>query len=406
MDRQNATVFPVQKIPLRQKGKEWRENSVNSVIGKAGTGRVGRYTRKEHMAIDYELYNGNFDKRDLKYITDPFDVGDSFPAAPQEFNVIRPKIDLLVGEESKRPENFLVVQTNDTAVTMVQERKKEMLINYMYDKLGFNKEDEEQAPTPPQIEEYMKKNYKTIAETQASQTISYLREKLNLKNEFIRGWKDGLIAGEEIYYVGIQNGEPMLSRVNPLDCDYDPNPNLENIEDGDWFINHTLMSPSDIYDTYYDKLKEADLDRLLEMTHGSGGGSKQMNSNDNYRPIIYKENISDNFKSNYSHTDNKIDIWHVTWRSYHKVGFVTITDEFDEEIEILVDENYKPDPGEKIDWQWIGQVWEGFRAGRDLYFGIEPIDYIDAPIDSPQRQALHYVGVIYSNTNSSSICIL
>lgn len=390
-------VLPVQKLPLSKKGKSWRENSVNAIIGKEGTGRIGRYTRKEHMYIDYELYNGNFDKKDLKYITDPYDVGDSFPASPQEFNIIRPKIDLLVGEESKRPENFLVVQTNDDAVGMVQEQKKSMLMAYMSEMMGLG-DEETPAMQPPQIEEYMRKNYKTIAETQASQAIGYLREKLNLRNEFLRGWKDGLIAGEEIYYVGISNGEPVLNRQNPLDCDYDPNPNLECIEDGDWFVKHTLMSPSEIYDIYYDKLKESDLDKLLTMSKGSGGSGMQ--GDDNYRPIIYKENITEHFKSAKTYTDDKLDIWHVVWRSYQKIGFISYTDENGEEIEVIVDENYKPDEGEKVDWQWVGQIWEGYRVGNDLYFGIEPVDYVDAPMDAPERMKLPYIGVIYSNTNS------
>lgn len=393
-------VLPVQKISLKKKDKSWKENSVNAIIGKQGTGRIGVYTRKEHMAIDYDLYNGNFNKKDLKYITDPYDIGDSFPASPQEFNIIRPKLDLLVGEESKRPENFLVVQTNDDAVSMLQDQKKELLVNYMNDLLGVSK-DEVPAMEPPQIEEYMRKNYKTIAETQATQTIRYLREKLNLKNEFLRGWKDGLIAGEEIYYVGIHNGEPVLYRQNPLDCDYDSNPNLECIEDGDWFVKHTLMSPAEIYDTYYDKLSESDLDELLRMTQNSGGAGRGAQGNDSYRPIVYKENMADSFKQGYVYTDDKLDIYHVVWRSYQRVGFVTYTDpETGEETELLVDENYKADVGEDIDWQWVGQVWEGYRVGRDLYFGIEPVDYIDAPIDSPVRQKLPYIGVIYSNTNS------
>jgi len=400
--RYNKEVLPVQKIPLSKKTEEWRQHSVNAIIGKQGTGTIGRYTRKEQMAISYELYNGNFDKKDLKYITDPYDVGDSFPASPQEFNIIRPKVDLLVGEQSKRPENFLVIQTNDEAISQAQDKKKEMLVNYMMDSLGYGQEQQQdqQTPPPPQIEEYMRKNYKTIAETQAKQTISYLREKLNLRNEFLRGWKDGLISGEEIYYVGINNGEPVLRRMNPLDCDYDGNPNLEAIEDGEWFVHHTLMAPSEIYDTYYDKLEEKDLDELLAKVHNSASG-KQQNANDTYKPIIYKENITESFKpGTRTMSDGKLDIYHVVWRSYQRIGFITITDENGEEREIAVDEHYKPDKGEKIDWQWVGQVWEGYRVGNDMYFGVEPVDYIDTPLDSPERQPLPYIGVIYSNTNS------
>ena len=125
---EHRSIFPVQKIPLSKKDQKWKENCVNATIGKVGTGRVGTYTRKERMNIAYELYNSNFDKKDLKYITDPFDIGDSFPASPQEFNIIRPKIDLLVGEESKRPENYILIQTNDDAISQMQDKKKELLM--------------------------------------------------------------------------------------------------------------------------------------------------------------------------------------------------------------------------------------------------------------------------------------
>jgi len=49
----------------------------------------------------------------------------------------------------------------------------------------------------------MTKDYKDVVENTAYHTLTYLREKLSLDNEFIKGWKDALIAGTEIYYVGV-----------------------------------------------------------------------------------------------------------------------------------------------------------------------------------------------------------
>jgi len=56
---------------------------------------------------------------------------------------------------------------------------------------------------PEQIAKYMQRDYKDVIENTAYHTIAYLREKLMLDNEFIKGWKDGLIAGVEVYYVGV-----------------------------------------------------------------------------------------------------------------------------------------------------------------------------------------------------------
>jgi len=74
---------------------------------------------------------------------------------------------------------------------------------------------------PEAIAKYMDKDYKDVVENTAYHTLMYLREKLNLDNEFIKGWKDGLISGNEIYYVGILNEEPYLERVNPMFFAYD-----------------------------------------------------------------------------------------------------------------------------------------------------------------------------------------
>lgn len=42
----------------------------------------------------------------------------------------------------------------------------------------------------------------------------------------------------------------------------------------------------------------------------------------------------------------------------------------------IVDENYVPVGTEvNIEPDWIVEVWEGYRAGNDLYFGIQPIEY-------------------------------
>jgi len=250
---------------------------------------------------------------------------------------------------------------------------------------------------PPQIQEYMSRSYKSIAEEQAVNSLAYLKEKLNLPNEFLKGWKDGLIAGEEIYYVGITNGEPNLRRTNPLYCDYDRNPDLECIEDGDWFVYHTMMSASAIYDTYYDKLEEKDLDKLIALSEGQSSVPKAGTGDVNSRSIIYKEHVTpfDDPEG------DSMDVYHCVWRSWQKIGFLTIIDpETGEEDVVDVDESYKPLPGDKIDWKWIPQIYEGYRVSDEFYFGIQPIEYLDAPIESITRSKLPYIGVVYSNTNS------
>nr|UWD62742.1 MAG: hypothetical protein [Bacteriophage sp.]DAE46204.1 MAG TPA: portal protein [Caudoviricetes sp.] len=67
----------------------------------------------------------------------------------------------------------------------------------------------------------------------------------------------------------------------------------------------------------------------------------------------------------------------------------------------IADESYKKIGNElSVEPDWIVEVWEGYRAGSDLYFGIQPIEYQHVSIDNPNSQKLPYCGCVYSNTNS------
>ena len=406
----NAT-FPQQKLPLSKKNEDWQHSCVNYIIGEGNVVSGGMTkTRFGEMQTYYNLYNSIFDEKDFKRVTNPFKVDDGFPATPQDFNIIRPKIDLLIGEETKRPMNFRVVRTSQEAASELMEKEKQMLMQYIMAAITARMSEEEAAQfqeqlangevMPPQaIAKYMERDYKDVIENTAYHTLVYLKEKLNIDNEFIKGWKDALIAGTEIYYIGVLNDEPYMERVNPLYFSYDKSPDLEYIEDGSWCCRRMRLPVAEIYDRYYDKLTEKDLNKLNEMLTGT-----PMNDNgekdpvDNFNSIqmhIYDNPVYDQ-KSRYC-----INVWHCCWKSFKKIYYVTTLDEAGQPQVTIVDETYKKVGTElSVETDWIVEVWEGYRAGSDLYFGIQPIEYQHISIDNPNSQKLPYCGCIYSNTNS------
>lgn len=403
------SAFPRQKLPLSKKGKKWQEDCVNYIIGEGNVTSGGNSTSYYgELQTYYNLYNSIFDEKDFKSITNPFKVEDGFPATPHDFNIIRPKIDLLIGEETKRPLNFRVIRTSQEATSEMQEKEKQMILQYIEAAITANMSPEEaqqfqqqlqsgEIMQPEQIAKYMDKDYKDIVENTAYHSLTYLREKLDLDNEFIKGWKDGLISGREIYYVGVLNAEPYAERVNPICFSYDKSPDLEFIEDGSWCCRKMRMPITEVYDRYYDKLEEKDLDKLEEMigsTPGRNLGDRspvdmgiQLRIYDN--PIFEGSGKS------------LVNVWHCCWKSFKKIFYVTTTDDAGQPQINIVDETYQPVGNEvSIEPDWIIEVWEGYRAGSDLYFGIQPIEYQHVSIDNPNSQKLPYCGAIYSNTNS------
>lgn len=403
------SAFPRQKLPLSKKGKKWQEDCVNYIIGEGNVTSGGNSTSYYgELQTYYNLYNSIFDEKDFKSITNPFKVEDGFPATPHDFNIIRPKVDLLIGEETKRPLNFRVIRTSQEATSEMQEKEKQMILQYIEAAITANMSPEEaqqfqqqlqsgEIMPPEQIAKYMDKDYKDIVENTAYHSLTYLREKLDLDNEFIKGWKDGLISGREIYYVGVLNAEPYAERVNPICFSYDKSPDLDFIEDGSWCCRKMRMPITEVYDRYYDKLEEKDLDKLEEMigsTPGRNLGDRspvdmgiQLRIYDN--PIFEGSGKS------------LVNVWHCCWKSFKKIFYVTTTDDAGQPQINIVDETYQPVGNEvSVEPDWIIEVWEGYRAGSDLYFGIQPIEYQHVSIDNPNSQKLPYCGAIYSNTNS------
>lgn len=413
----NINQFPLQRLPMSKKTQDWKEACVDYIAGHSqGSSRDGNNrSRKEEMQTYYDLYNSIYSEKDLKYVTNPFKQQDGFPAMAQDYNIIKPKIDLLLGEETKRPFNFRVVHTSDIATSEIQDKAKQMIIDYIQATIMSKLGPEEQARyqealqsgeimTPEQIQKYLSKDYKDIAEITAYHSLNYLKNKLNITHEFFKGWKDALIGGEEIYYVGIVNGEPCLQRINPIYFDYDSDTSdLEFIHEAQWCCYEMIMSLTEVYDRLYDKMSEKQLNELLDMMddRSKGGVTPEVRKTSLDYPHIKTHNIN-GFSSNPFEEADNIHVWHCCWKSLKKIGFVNIINpETGMPEEYQVDETYKETGNElDVEWKWIIEVWEGYRIGQDLYVGIQPIEYQHISADNPNAQRLPYTGVIYNNTNS------
>lgn len=412
--------MPIQKLPLSKKTEEWRKDCVDYFIGISDIASSDNLPDRDELQSYYDLYNGIYNEKDLKYVTNPFDQDDGFPATAQDYNIIRPKIDLLLGEETKRPFNYVVCRTSDIASSDVQNKAKQMLLDYMQAAMMAKLGPEEQArfqealqsgeiQTPEEIQKYITKDYKDIAEITAYQTLKFLYKKLDMQHKFNRSYLDVLVGGSEYFYTGIRNGEPYTERVNPKEFTY-ANEDVEYIDEASWCVRRMVMSYSDIYDQFYDILDEKQLDKILELVGQvpTSGYGPDKNSVDDYNHIELKRYNSIN---DYVHDEGDINVivYHVCWKSFKKIGFVTIINpetELPEEFE--VDETYKVTGDElSVEWKWIVETWEGYRAGDDscdevLYFGMKPVEYQFMNGYNLNSSKLPYTGATYSNANSKS----
>ena len=137
--------IPQQRVPKSKKTRKWAEECVDAFIDMS---KFGMSERRSRLKALYEYYNGNIDDEDYKYVLKPYGkTRSNFPSKLRNYPIIKPIIDLLLGEKSKRPLNYSVIVTNADSVTRKEEAKKQapftqvqkMFLNELANQnLGYN----------------------------------------------------------------------------------------------------------------------------------------------------------------------------------------------------------------------------------------------------------------------------
>jgi hypothetical protein len=410
--------MPPQKISSREKTEEWGQRCIDSIIGMSEqavyNGRSSRY-RKE---VNYNLMNSIFDDNDFEYILNPYNlpsrVGNS-PAQIQDFNIIRAKVELLKGEEIKRPFNYRVVAIGGEAVTIFEEKKKELIMQALkqHVQLELAKQglaeppvDENGQPvqpqTPEQIEKWMNVSYTDMRERLANKILQYGERKDNFQFKFNKGWEHALVVAEEVYYIGIVANEPVLRVVNPINFDFDKNPDLDCIEDAQWAKEDRYLSVGQIVDEFGEFLTEEEIERLDQgdVSYYHGGQKPMMFPGYAYNPNDFKG-------MNTNAQDTHIQVTTCVWKSLRKIGFLTEPDG----SETMVDDTFKltaemKAAGYKVEWHYIPEVYKGTKIGNSFYKDIAPLPNQYRSMDNPGTCKLPYVGRVYNNLNSKATSIV
>ena len=434
--------FPQQRLTRAQKVKNdnaWGKQVLNE-LERYSTDVYASYidgkSEFQRKQVNYDLFNGKLDVADFQYVANPYGLAQAgeMPAELRHYDIISPKLRVLFGEEIKRPLNFRVITTNPEAISMKEQEKERLLKEYINAQINQRIEEdvanqtsqlspeESQDPevmkkiqekaakamTPPDIEEYMKRNYIDNKEILGQQILNYLEKKQTLREKFNKGWKHALISGEEIYWTGIINGEPSVKTVNPLYFDFDKDPDIEYIQDGEWARYIMRMTPGSVVDTFGQYLTDKQISDLYTDEAGMGAsqplGSESFNYTDD-NDFLWGQGITYDASNNARY----IRVLHCEWKSLRKLGFLKYMDENMTPQEMMVDETYKinKDTGDiSIRWEWIPEVWEGTKVGDNVYINIRPKPNQFKDIDNLYTCKLGYVGVAYNNLNSRPVSMV
>jgi hypothetical protein len=382
-------ILPQQNLPRSKKDKEWKRACVDALVNSTDFSVSGR---RNYIEL-YKAYRGDLDEDAYSYMLNPYntnrDEHKAFPARLRNYNIIKPIIDLFMGEKAKRPFKFMTSVTNDDVYSLKMEEQKR-LMDIALQQVVINKMNEMGIPTgvesnedqtPERVKEFMEKEYQDPRAIRGQRIVNELMKDCDLVEKFQRLFFNALVAGFTVSYKGAYGNQVIYEDLNPEDIDYAKSPDLIYLEDADWVVANRKMTKAQIYDRFYDDLEEEDIEWL----------EKRSISTPNVLEYLFRDREDKRKEIGEAELYN---VYHVVWKSRVKIGELTYYDEFGLEQTMEVDETYKPDKeaGESVRWIWVNEVWEGWRIEDQIYLGIKPLRNQRRSMDNPSEAKLPYNG--------------
>ena len=296
----------------------------------------------------------------------------------------------------------MVTVSNDDAISKKEEESQKQILENLQqmfvnelNKQGIQTgQPTEEAKTPEQVKDYMETSYQDSRAIVGQQVLNYLKDTLDLEDKLQKGFFDWLVSGYVYSFKGICMDDMDYEIVSPLDIDFSKSPDLEFIEDGDWVVRRQLMSANAVVDQFYDLLTDKQIDQIEDHTSSRSGAFA----------IPFMDRIEDNYGNN----DRYIEVLHVVWKSFRKIGVLYYIDEFGVEQSTLVDDTYKTDKeaGEQTEWYWVNEVWEGYEIDGNIYLGINPLVGQRNALNNISKCKLPYNGRAYSNRHTENVSVV
>lgn len=410
-----ATGRPLQRIPWAQKmedSKHWFKQNVEYYISLSNFNFDGTGPTRKDLRLLYQVYNNQFPQKWFNHITDPLSAQDArhkrFPAKMRPVTILRTNLDLLMGEYPKRPFVYQVVNRGedgynrytDALKTSTQSNLTQHFVAEMQKQTQAQGTPTNQIPgldqieLPPSLKERFNSTYKDAIAIQGQRWLDRALAEYNIQDEFLRMFKDWLIAGRACSYKGILHGTLKYERISPLNLDYDKSPDTIYIEDGEWAVCRRLYTLSDIVDYFYEQLKDEDLHDLENRSQYKS-------------PFAFYQYLQDTY--NRDTFTGKIPVYHVVWKGKKKIKIVSFPDPITGEIqEQEHDEDYiaNKEIGEKVEEMWVNEVYEGWRVGDNIYPSLQPIPVQRNEMNNLSSCKLPYNGRNYSDLHTENISVL
>lgn len=451
------------KKKMANNGKFFETMADHYRLAVGAGGPMGDKEKQKRFMMNYNLFVG----RGKEAMSSFIGGHDEAYAIAQEAGIVapfdavphHPVIDqiakTMVGEQQRRQLKAVAVDSSGYTNNMLKKKRTELMQQYIQqniinplredatmrymrehnikDLFSLSPEEQQQAAadinnrmnfkTPKEIQEFLRKDYRSPAETQAQKLTDYLVQELDVKFLTDEGFKHLLIAGEEVFYVGVRHNEPVLELINPMKFQYDSSSDSMFIEDSEWCTYQTGLKFSDVINRYGDELTESAIKNLAKMSglgHGTSGRQtldrieSELIGEVSMNPSRYTQGVVD-IRNNAGQQEMKnimikagnhkdlfdIDHTHVVFKSIRTLYYVERYDEKqDKKVGYWVDETYEKQPDDiSMVKKFAPEICECTVLGATTdceYVRKGTLPYQHRSLSNPWNVKLPYIGIQYN----------
>lgn len=410
----NNNTFPSQKLTEKEKIKkygsvrDWAISVIDYIESSAhfdSGNKLSTLDNKKKVSVNLKLAEqGVFDMNLVLSLLEPYtDVKDfkkRFPDIPTHYDIVSPRLSLIRGEEINRPFNFIAINRSSDNVSQAQKMRSNLVYNVALqmfarelEKALPNGEGMGSIPSPPMdeggnpittveaVNKYINYSYSGIGEKVANDLLKYLIQELGLEYSFNNNFLKYLATGSEIYFIGEEGNNPSVRIVDPLLFDCEKSSGDKFIEDCSWAREIRYLTAPEVYDLFWEELKDDDVDNIE--------GNKGIFGFDNFMNDLELEHVSDIEGD----SSSLVRVARFEWQSLKKIGILYRVDpttlEVDKEI---INEDTLVEDGSVVNWYWVNERWEGYKVGN-LYLRIRPLLRQYNTIDDLFKNNSSYVGI-------------
>lgn len=448
------------KLNEEKKDREWYKYQLDRYVPHTVIPIVEDY---EEMKRLYEFVNNDLTKfrDDIAYYCGSLEEYGATEETLVPYNPIPNKIEVLKGDLLSRGINHKVVLLTAKAVRDKNEQLLQAVSASVNEELalfvqqqkavmeGMSEEEAnqmiEQMRTSLQPKDIQVKNFSSESEIIYNKLLQYALIDQDVRLKKAETLEDLVTVSRIFLHVGWKNGKPHIKVLNPLHVGFNKNPEIADIEKGDFVFYWDEITVADALQEYQNRLSDEEIQKVLDY----GYSMNPMTEAHVKKPVFDHAkyySLLDSLgefrrKGIGTHQGTQLTNYnlrqtmqrvHLEFRAFQEVMFVTVKDEYNTQLTLKSDADIIPAEASKVKFtnRWFEEsekyVWvdeqglemeaeivkiprryEVTRLGTDVLVDFREVphqpDYGDNPFS---RFELSYKGTILYNRNAKWLSLV